>query len=213
MDIDIERLNVDESLWPDGAEWLIDHNRFVKWVGSQEYCMNINSTEWRVSPNSWPRSAYITADKFFHIIPRPKPADEWVNGLPPEGVECEYELHGGRYEWCQIKAHRGSGTWITTEVDDRVVRNDLTKFRPLRTQAEREREKVINEAWYIMDECNNGLSGMAAALYDAGMLRKPAEEVGRDELMEMIGESYSYALSDDIADAILSTYNVTKRGG
>ena len=184
--MDIERLKVDESLWPDGStHYCTDGGGFCK--------------------PDYPRDSCD--------IPRPKPADERVNGLPPEGVECEYELHGGRYEWCQIKAHRGSGTWITTEVDDRVVRNDLTKFRPLRTQAEREREKVINEAWYIMDECNNGLSGMAAALYDAGMLRKPAEEVGRDELMEMIGESYSYALSDDIANAILSTYNVTKRGG
>ena len=147
--------------------------------------------------------------------------------MPPVGCECEavwLDLpDGGDRDFTKvlIKSYYDYGggfkrVWFGVMPEDEDVCRSAAQceFRPLRTQAERDRDSTIDLSIAILGSINAKVVDhweVLGKLYDAGMLRKPAKEVGRDELMEMIGESYSYALSDDIADAILSTYNVTKK--
>lgn len=79
---------------------------------------------------------------------------EWNGeGLPPVGVECEYSLNSGR-TWfkCKIDYILGTqglvmladvfegGQWVSFHEYDGKL-----KFRPLRTEAEKERESAIND--------------------------------------------------------------------
>ena len=122
--------------------------RFLRWIVGHWWIWTIRDcgdpfwacTEWpSVNPE--------------HIIPRPKPqSSEWDGGLPPVGCECEM-LHPGieAYGWQKviIKAHfddrvaiKGSeyiwdnSGYAAIKVDDEL------QFRPIRTQAEREREEL-----------------------------------------------------------------------
>jgi hypothetical protein len=92
--------------------------------------------------------------------------------LPPENTECEIFLAAG-WSWCRIVANRGSGSWIVTKSDDIVIRNDLLKFRPIKS----DRDRAIDAAITAVSDARLGLlDGNAryfGTLYDAGLLRLP----------------------------------------
>ena len=91
-----------------------------------------------------------------------------------------------------------------------------TRFRPLRTQAEREKQALNEDLLGILPFCEYDgpdIKELTDILYAQGC-RKPAEEAGREELQKLLCRD---GFVDDIdggllANAILSTYNVTKKG-
>ena len=94
----------------------------------------------------------------------------YENGeLPPANIECEVEIGCEGFGWCRIVHHNRCASWIVTKSDDRIIRNDLAKFRPIKS----EREKVIDAAVTVMQETysNATFTDVAEELYKAGLLR------------------------------------------
>ena len=113
---------------------------------------------------------------------------EWDGtGRPPVGAECKYRIGGGEAEWypCTVK-HVLAGddyedadgwravVWCPHLEKDQIAHLPRFEFRPIRTQAQREREETLCEA-------RNAVLGAPAeidafeTLYDAGMLRRAGE--------------------------------------
>lgn len=196
MVIDIERLKVDESLWPDGATHYCEQSGKFGMVAEAMRCC---------------------------CIPRPKPAAEWVDGLPPVGCECEgFINYGASTKWrkCEVLKHNNGEAAVHAE--NRFLAW-CKEFRPIRTQAEIGQEEAVEAAKVVFDSVsdkftptnNASLDALFSALYDANLLRKPAEEVGRDGLvkvMQSVRVMGKEVNANDIADALLSTCNVTKKG-
>jgi len=95
-------------------------------------------------------------------------APQWNGeGLPPVGTACEVMLESGKWERCKIVATVGSGSWITTDSADRVIRNDLIKFRPIKS----ERDQQIDALLSVIQSLPNLAfrDDFAEALYDKGV--------------------------------------------
>jgi len=125
MDIDIERLKVDKSLWPEGAMWaVISKSKKVRFYGNVDESIEDS------------------------CIPRPpKKAQEaeWDgSGLPPVGVECE--LLRGK-EWVPVEI-TGKGKRVTVFRRlcnaglEEITEADATEFRTIRTKQQRQREEL-----------------------------------------------------------------------
>ena len=120
---------------------------------------------------------------------------EWNDGLPPAGVECESEPMEDNCPAARIgelgnQAHNlGCEYQNDEELSGELGKFasalwDLAKKAPIRTQAQREREEVVDFAAraYLSRrlESDPKLSGeqarkIAGALYDAGVLRMAGE--------------------------------------
>ncbi|WP_328186961.1 hypothetical protein [Marinobacter sp. OP 3.4] len=117
-------------------------------------------------------------------------SQEWVDGLPPVGVEvelreplspCAYRYFTGRVvgydEEMSIKS-------AVCRVGDEYHAYKPSQLRPLKTDAERGREEVCSEAVKVAHQAikHFGISGqipmatIMTALYDAGMLRKGGDQ-------------------------------------
>ena len=223
MGVDIERLKADESLWPDGAEYCDHEGDFYQFFA-------LAGMRWfRLVGGKWLRHGPALPPLSF---PRPKPADDWVDGLPewdgqglpPSGIDCEVWFDDGRECWHKARVlceHSIENNLMAVVLEHEPHENKLMwvdQFRPLRTRAEREREEVIKAAVKVCRYPDSTTTRSdAEALYDANLLRKPAEEVGREELATVLRGAYVDGASDHrgglaaIVDA-LSTYNVTKKG-
>jgi len=159
------------------------------------------------------------------LIPRPtKPEPkEWdgETSFPPMGAKCEVQMGSYWYAGEVIGATK-EAVWFKS--DDRsdywTIMNGLS-IRPIRTQAERERIDTIVKAKYAAEDVVGFEvdEAICAALYDANLLRKPAEEVGREELAELSAKALTVRCGtmleewqyDTLADAILSKYNLTEK--
>jgi hypothetical protein len=195
MTIDLERLAVDADYWdevaPEGASHFMYSEKFVKWVDGVEWGFYVSSDKaWKKAMCSWSLQRYT--DNGNEVVAKPtKPAaQEWDGeGLPPVGWhgQCTWGL---KVQWneCvilpgkEIAKHELSGWRVSYIADYREI-----QFRPIRSQAEREREPVIIAALraadppaddeihprqYLIDSLN--------ILYDAGMLRMPDEDVAKN---------------------------------
>ena len=123
--------------------------------------------------------------------------EQWIDGLPPVGAECE--LHNDEGLGVSYGSHV-IGERVTVmavfkagavDVDVAAVEHDgacycfrVSMLRPIRTQAQREREEVVDFAAraYLSRrlESDPKLSGdqarkISAFFYDAGMLRMAGE--------------------------------------
>ena len=128
--------------------------------------------------------------------PRPvEPAPKAWNGTgrPPVGTECEAVWleapdGGGRdFEPALIKGYfdalPGRQVWFSTgEGEDFVHLLANVDFRPLHTQAQREREEIIIDALRHVDDPRDDevhprqyFMDALHTLYDAGMLRRAGE--------------------------------------
>lgn len=115
------------------------------------------------------------------LIPRPAKPE------PKERGVVEAELHEGEGAWYEAvivgKTLDGQKS-IIEWVDEATQKHSVdalpdSRIRPLRTQAEREREETVDEALgYLeyrtrnLDAEDEMMKGRLTALYNAGMLRK-----------------------------------------
>jgi hypothetical protein len=165
MTIDLKRLAVDADYWnqvaPEGATHFMYSEKFVKWVDGVEWVFYASSErKWKKAMCSWSLQRYT--DNGDLVTPKPSapkshPADtqpakagaqisaEWDGqGLPPVGWhgQCTWGL---KVQWdeCVILPGRGiakhelSGWSVSYIADYREI-----QFRPIRSQAEREREEL-----------------------------------------------------------------------
>ena len=96
MSIDIGRLATDRAYWdsvaPEGATHVSENRRFMKWVNGQEFSYYFLRSEWSREKLSWSLDQYIeSGDKCWKLFEKPEAqkTQEWIDGLPPVGVECE----------------------------------------------------------------------------------------------------------------------------
>jgi hypothetical protein len=204
MTIDLERLAVDADYWdevaPKGASHFMYSEKFVKWVDGVEWRFYVSSDKaWKKSMCSWSLQRYT--DNGNEVVAKPtKPAaQEWDGaGMPPVGTECEFRIGGGPTEWhlCTVKYILDGDedpdadgwravVWCPHLAKDQLAHLPRFQFRPIRSQAERERESIINLALerlgYDPSEFageNKPVKGDHAVwdslnyLYDLGMLRR-----------------------------------------
>lgn len=150
-----EKHNIPEGATHYENETSISYFAWFKLSGDDLLCMPISN------PDMWlPCSLEFCKDS---ITPIPQTKEvEWVNGLPPAGVECEFEYPCGR--WNKGYYH---GKTISGRVKIHILEykggeietlGDLVKFRKPETQEDRdrrERERLENgEAMYIQ-HCKN----------------------------------------------------------
>lgn len=162
--------------WDAGVFWRIE-----KGAGVEAWAITDRGFVYYPEP-TW------TEDSFVGAVQRPTPnayVSEWDGvGLPPVGCECECMRHG-LWVKCEIGAHGEDHAcpvaFAQTEFDCQVL--DERMFRPLRSQAERERREVIEAAKQVVKD-EYGVEFLEdeiaerelGALYDAGMLRKGGAE-------------------------------------
>ena len=147
--------------------------------------------------------------------------NEWQDGIPPVGCECEYNTayKGDKEKWEKvfIIAHDNKRAvfYICDEPFDEkgheYYSNDKD-FRPLKTPDQQQREDAI-EAMLNIVLCkskNMRTCGTVEALYDADY-RKMGEEVKPDELSDFINP---YIQADSLAVhlKLLKHFHITKRG-
>lgn len=155
-----------QDIWKDAPEGAthISENNFYKLENGKWYCWQRNQKYWFVSTND--------DDFFLSLIERPKPDKPWreTGELPPVG-ECEISINDEDYIWCRIVHHSGSASWIVTHSEDRIVRNDLCKFRPIKSEKEKAIEEikkiVVGQGWLSSDGTVSGEIARSS-LYDAG---------------------------------------------
>ena len=158
----IERLKVDRKYWnevaPEGAtHYQPQQQMFYKRNGKDN---------WRVYSNRWWKSP-ATSDSALWV----KRPDQWIDGLPPVGVECECLFNDG---WVKVLvlSVNGDEAWVRRPRGSHIVSEGLgNEFRPLRTPEQRERQSVIEQAFSKLSEFHDA-DQVLGDLYDAGMLRK-----------------------------------------
>ena len=116
------------------------------------------------------------------VNPAPPP---WFDGWPPLWEECIFQNDGQDYVVMPIAYYDGSVVFAAGDdypFDTYDGCSRLESFRPIRTQAQREREEIIIDALRHVDgprddEVHPRQYFMDAlhTLYDAGMLRRAGE--------------------------------------
>ena len=106
-------------------------------------------------------------------------------GFPPVGTVCEavwLEVPDGGhrdFEGVIIKGYYKKQVWFcTTSGEDITHLTESVDFRPIRTQAQREREDAVEKALAMDCHPREGTLSrhdFCGALYDAGMLRRVGE--------------------------------------
>jgi hypothetical protein len=102
---------------------------------------------------------------------------KWAGGFPPVGTKCK--MANTRGKWLLVKIIDCSDGYCfgwNLEETTMLYSNDVTDFSPIRSQAERDREEIINAAVKVIDvrfgSPRSIYVGYCESLYDAGMLRR-----------------------------------------
>mgnify|MGYP000152927649 CR=1 FL=1 len=97
------------------------------------------------------------------VIELPEAPQEWNGeGLPPVGVECEYEtsfftINKTAKGTCSVIATHEDRVWVDfKESGEYVINLNSITFRPLKTQQEKEREAFIAEGLIAAKESVDG---------------------------------------------------------
>ena len=196
MNIDIKRLRVDAGYWAEVApEWAdiygLTGAQFPVWANSTQYINVSGSQAHRIF--SFESFYGFEQEEILTKAVRPgvqKP--EWDGtGRPPVGAECEavwFEAPDGGdrdFERVTIKGYWENQVWFcTVSYMDLVHHAANVDFRPIRTQAQREREELLTS---IIEDYRtsfnspvstvelNLISEFANYLFEIGMLRSAGE--------------------------------------
>jgi hypothetical protein len=183
MKIDVERLKVDAKYWDEVAPdiWATDFCIDDKFFFSPIGYWSLATRQWRSFNN--PATYELVKSQSFRTIPRPaKQSQEWENGLPPVGCECQARaFEDGKWEAVKVLAYPKDEcqTYIVVQSLDgqdwwwRVIGEGF-EARPLRTKEQREREElqeIIGRA--LMGEVQDSALPAAADAVLAWLKERP----------------------------------------
>lgn len=172
MGIDIERLKVDPAYWDENAP-IGCKKAGVSYIGGEIWSVEF------MPDGITAVGAPCNAEVRFVDRPAKPEVKDWDGELPPVGSQCEYVPDPICAPHMTVK-----GVFIGrvndedfVDLGDRVDRmkaiEPARRFRPIRTQAEREREEVIGAAIKACPYPGSSSTRIdVEALYDAGLLRK-----------------------------------------
>lgn len=128
---------------------------------------------WGLTKNTCPIKSY-------RIIEEPK--QEWINGIPPVGEECEWSDERVIY-WrpvTYVGANSAGEKHCLEQPDGILIIRSKCQFRPIKSPQDTEREEAIRhiEAVIYDEECREDA---AEALYDAGYHNGPKVKELSDE--------------------------------
>lgn len=138
---------------------------------------------------------------------------QWTEGgLPPVGTECEFKIekeHSITWDFAKVVGYDGPACVVAVDGYGYHGSINTHDFRPIRTQAEIEREEAIVGALRVVGE-NYGqdehprqyLHDCLNKIYDAGMLRKPMSREEGNERLHGIGLRFSQRI------AVLNALNI-----
>lgn len=118
----------------------------------------------------------------FSVIAERRPITEPVwsgEGLPPVGVECEYELYSGEWIKCRIE-FVGRELMIVSAVGGEFSCGFHAKFRPIRSPEDVARDEAIEamrDVGYTLPAAIRFTKEEMGALYDAGYRKAPDASV------------------------------------
>ena len=144
--------------------------------------------------------------------PRPvEPATTALDGtgLPPAGTECEAVIGAQKPRTVCFVGIKSSGSVVIETVDGELKSYHRSQviFRPIRTQAQREREELIEKALAMDCHPREGLLSrhdFCGAMYDAGMLRSKHSQDDRTKLVTSLNQLRGETDVGIVADVILS---------
>ena len=162
-------------------DWTIAPDKATHWdSGLRRFCnqygfFDITGDFGRRAPVSWGTDRYVE-----------RPTGWDGTGLPPVGMECEVVIAAQKPRTVCFVGIKSSGSVVIETVDGELksYHRSQVNFRPVRTQAQRERDEFVDFAAraYLSDRLESApnLSGeqarkIAAFFYDAGMLRRAGE--------------------------------------
>ena len=132
---------------------------------------------------------------------------EWKDGLPPVGVEVEFDSGSHGWRKCIVKAI-GDKRLIYQQVgvnDEECLYIFQMQFRPIKSPQEIERDKAIEEMLDVdMSESEN----VCEALYDAGYERLGEAPTLNDLSEKMHGYVFSLASGREL----LKHFKIYPRG-
>lgn len=156
--------------WADGHGLVAHHGITEVWINMDQYA--VVGAEDRAYPYGGGTGDHrhnFTRGQVQYITPRP---GQWDGkGLPPVGVDCEYN-DGGEWMRCEVVAHRNNAAVVLSDCYEPAFVSQQ-ELRPIRTPgqvAAEERTKAIDEL--VKVTCIN--RGEAAKIYDAGYRKQVA---------------------------------------
>lgn len=100
MKYTLEQLKSDESIWPEGAEVLLDGHIFTKWCCGEEWRIERGDANWSKSSLPWTLDRYKLEGRH-EVLERP--SNVWNGGcIPPVGVPFEFSYDGGDNWWERV---------------------------------------------------------------------------------------------------------------
>ena len=168
---DTERLATDRVYWdsvaPEGATHYDPEDMGAPW-------MKETTSNWMFywgSKKEWvgyAQKAMLTRI-LARLVIRPTAREEWIDGLPPVGTECEANDVGHGWISATVIAHDEDEGVAVCKTD--YGYDGYGELRPLRTPEQRERQSVIEQAFSKLSEFHDA-DQVLGELYDAGMLHK-----------------------------------------
>ena len=182
MNIDIKRLRVDAGYWAAVApEWADSYGLagvlgIPVWFNGFQY-KHVGGVQVGHTFSFEEQNGYASKEIRIKAHRPEVQAPEWDGtGRPPVGAECEVlDRVSGKLNRVEITAVSRDHLVALFNGEEVLLKKNC-QFRPIRTQARREREDLINAATEILNQDHVLTERDAAeALYDAGMLRGAGE--------------------------------------
>ena len=183
--IDVKRLRVDAGYWAAVApEWADSYGlagvlEIPVWFNGFQY-KHVGGVQVGHTFSFEEQNGY--ASKAIRIKAR-RPVEqkpEWDgSGLPTVGTECEclHRISTGEMHWVKCDVIGPYGDYVICAPNDGGFYGfDANELRPIRTQAQREREEIIKAAIEACPYPGSSTTHIdVEALYEAGMLRRAVE--------------------------------------
>lgn len=142
---------------------------------------------------------------------------EWVDGLPPAGVECEVVFDNQSqpvkvWNKAKIIAHDGDqiiGRWLEGKKESEVFdyQKFAKSFRPIQSDLDKAIEEMLQVCRCVDFKEEQVAIQYCYALYDAGYLKPMSREEAIDKIRSTFDIEHSYgavgyAMAEELADAL-----------
>jgi hypothetical protein len=203
MNIDIKRLKIEADYWDEVApDWAESYGyasvlMIPVWFNGQRY-RHVDPSQSSLDYEFGAAYGYSAA-QVQTVATRPiKPAAPEYDGtgFPPVGTECEFRIGGGPTKWhpCTVRYILAGDedpeadgwravVWCPHLEKDQLAHLPRFQFRPVRTQAERDREEFVTAALRVAPRPTNDeihprqyLIDSLNALYDTGKFMRRADK-------------------------------------
>jgi hypothetical protein len=136
--------------------------------------------------------------------------------IPEVGEKCMYSFSNTVWEGAEVKAISGNEVWLKDKSGDAIVDIRRYYFRPIKSQADIEREEAIERMADVIGVTLTGARpSMMAKLYDAGYHNGPkvGDEVNKKLIQDRLYYEFGVMASmHDATQVITDNFKIYPRG-